>query len=269
MGRELPYPGKGTRFRRGALGRRGKPRVRAVGRGSQRRLGAGGRRVGAPRAPMHERPTHPRGSSGPTRVVGLLGGIASGKSAAAKLLAGPSGCVIEADRLAHAELEGEALRGRLRERFGRGVFGADGSVDRSAVAKKVFEDPALRAELESWIHPRVRERIRAELSRARASGVPRVVLDVPLLLENDAQHGLLAECDWLVFVDAPAEERERRARSQRGWAAGELARREAAQWPLERKRARAHHVLPNTGDLAALERAVRQFLLRVGLEAPA
>jgi dephospho-CoA kinase len=218
---------------------------------------------------MHQRPTRTQGSPGPTRVVGLLGGIASGKSAAAKLLAGPSGCVIEADRLAHAELESEPLRARLQEHFGRGAFRADGSVDRSAVARRVFGDPALRAQLEAWIHPRVRERIRAELSLARASGVPRVVLDVPLLLENDAQHGLVAECDWLVFVDSPPEERDRRARSQRGWEAGELARRESAQWPLERKRERAHHVLPNTGDLAALEWAVRQFLVRVGLEPPA
>ena len=80
---------------------------------------------------------------------------------------------------------------------------------------------------------------------ATDAGTPRVVLDVPLLLENDAQHGLAQLCDVLVFVDAPAEERERRAQRERGWPRGEVARREAAQLALSEKKKRAHHVLHN------------------------
>jgi dephospho-CoA kinase len=197
----------------------------------------------------------------------VLGGIASGKSRVAELLAGPRGVVIDADRLAHEALDEPAVRERIRARFGPGVFGSAGGVDRGLLAREVFGDPGARAALEGWVHPRVRERIAAALARARQEGAARVVLDVPLLLENEGQHGLLALCDRLVFVDAPAEARERRAMAARGWAAEELARREAAQLPLAEKRARAQHVIENDGDLAALAAAVSDLLER--LEGPA
>jgi dephospho-CoA kinase len=83
------------------------------------------------------------------------------------------------------------------------------------------------------------------------------VLDLPLLLENDDQHELVRECDILVFVDADPAAREARARAARGWGAGEVARREAAQMPLDAKRARADDVHKNRGDLALLERDAR------------
>lgn len=185
---------------------------------------------------------------GTTRVVGVLGGIASGKSLVARLLAGPRGLVLSADAIAHEVLESPEVRALLLDRFGPSALGPDGQVDRAAVARAVFgpEGAARRAELEGWTHPRVRDRIWARLEQARASGIPRVVLDVPLLLENDERHGLARVCDALVFVDAPEAERDRRARESRGWAPGEVARREAAQWPLAEKKRRASHVIPNT-----------------------
>lgn len=183
-----------------------------------------------------------------TFVIGVLGGIASGKSMAARLLAGPRGLVLSADEIAHQVLESPEVRALLAQRFGPEAIGADGRVDRAAIARAVFgpEGAARRSELEGWTHPRVRDRIWARLEQARASGIPRVVLDVPLLLENDAQHGLARACDVLVFVEAPEAERDRRARESRGWAPGEVARREAAQWPLAEKKRRASHVIPNT-----------------------
>jgi dephospho-CoA kinase len=193
----------------------------------------------------------------------VLGGIASGKSRVAELLAGPRGVVVDADRLAHEVLDEPAVRERIRARFGADAFGQGGGVDRARLARLVFGDPPARAALEAWVHPRVRERNAAALARARQEGAPRVVLDVPLLLENASQHGLLDLCDRLVFVDAPAEARERRAMAQRGWAAGELARREAAQLPLGEKRARADHVIENDGDQAALAAAVSDLLERL------
>ena len=195
---------------------------------------------------------------------GVLGGIASGKSAVAALLAGPEGVVIDADRLAHAVLAEPELIERIRARFGEGVLTPEGAVDRQALARAVFGDPAgqaaARSELEGWIHPKVRDGIRAALQRAREEGRPSVVLDVPLLLENDAEHGLLAHCQRLVFVDAPDAVRERRAMESRGWVAGEVARREAAQLPLADKRARADHVIENHGDRKALKAAVAELL---------
>ena len=135
--------------------------------------------------------------------------------------------------------------------------------DRALLAQQIFADPEKRRQLEGWIHPAVRATIADELKGARDSRVPLVVLDVPLLLENEAEHGLVAECDALVFVDTPAEDRESRARQTRGWDEREVARREAAQLPLEQKRSRATHVLDNSGSRHALVHRAR--LLRGSL----
>ena len=201
--------------------------------------------------------------SGKTLVLGVLGGIASGKSAAARLLAGPDGVVISADELAREALDSPAVLARVRERFGEQAVGPDGRADRGFIARIVFDPErgrAARSELEGWTHPLVRARIAERLSAARAAGVPRVVLDVPLLLENDAEHGLGQLCDVLVFVDSHADERERRAERERGWKRGELARREATQLPLSEKKKRAHHVLSNDHGLAELERAAARLI---------
>jgi dephospho-CoA kinase len=184
----------------------------------------------------------------------VLGGIASGKSQVARRLAGATGLLIDADALAHEVLASAAVTEWVRVRFGAQVLGPDGRPDRAALARVVFADEAARRELEGWIHPRVRDRMRAELERAAHFDV--AVLDVPLLLENDAVHGLCAQVDLLVFVDAPLSARDQRARAARGWSAGEVQRREALQMPLAEKRARADVVIDNSGDLAALERAV-------------
>jgi len=201
-----------------------------------------------------------------TLVLGILGGIASGKSQVARLLAGPEGVVIDADALAHAVLGSDEVAGLVRARFGPGVLDAGGRPDREALGRLVFSDPEARKALEDFTHPRVRAMIRARLEQARAQGVPRVVLDVPLLLEHDEQAGLAALCDVLVFVDTDEAERARRAAATRGWAPGELARREAAQLPLSTKKARAHHLVPNRGTLADLEREVHAVLRRIGAE---
>jgi dephospho-CoA kinase len=193
-------------------------------------------------------------------VIGVLGGVASGKSTAARLLAGPEGVVIDADRLAREVLAEPEAVAWLARTFGHGVLDAAGRPDRGALAERVFASPAERERLEAFTHPRIRARIRAALEDARAAGRPRIVLDVPLLLENEAEHGLTAACNVLVFVEAGEAERERRARAGRGWSAGEIARRQAAQLALPHKRARARYVIRNDGTLAELERNVNQLL---------
>jgi dephospho-CoA kinase len=184
-------------------------------------------------------------------VVGILGGIASGKSLVARLLAGDDGAVIEADQVAHAVLASDAITQKVRERFGDAVLGADGRPDRRALAGVVFEDSEARAALEGWIHPLVRDRIRAALDAARTASI--VVLDVPLLLENDREHGLRAACDVLVHVDTPLELRATRAVTERGWAPDELARRERAQLSQDEKRRAAQHVIVNDGGIDQLK----------------
>lgn len=213
-------------------------------------------------APSAPRP-RPRA---PSLVFGVLGGIASGKSAVARLLAGPRGVIIDADALVREVLASDEVRREIEGAFGREVFGPDGAVDRARLAARVFANAADRERLESFTHPRVRARIRARLEEARARHVPRIVLDVPLLLENDAQHHLVAECDRLVFVDADEAERDARAVLSRGWSKGEVSRRERAQLSLEHKRARADHVIVNRGTPADLEREVAGVLRAAGVD---
>ena len=214
----------------------------------------------APEDPA-DRPTTTPG----THVFGVLGGIASGKSAAAAELAGPTGRVASADRAAHEALQHPEIVARIVARHGRDVLDADGLVDRAALAARVFEDQDARKELEGWIHPRVREMLFAAFEAAVRDGVPRLVLDVPLLMENAAHHGLLELCDTLVFVDAPIEERDRRAVRDRGWDPGEVARRERAQLSLDAKRERADFILPNDQGHAELTLAVQELLDALGL----
>ncbi len=186
-------------------------------------------------------------------VIGLLVGIAAGKSTVAALFAARGLQHVSADAHAH-EVAGEtAVVAELAAAFGPGVV-PGGRLDRAAMAAVVFRDPSARARLEAILHPRIRARILAELAAARAAGTS-VLLDAPLLLET----GLIEFCDEVVFVDADASERRRRA-TRRGWPAGELERREAAQAPLASKRGRAGHVVDNGGELAATSRQVDAVL---------
>jgi len=190
-------------------------------------------------------------------VIGVLGGIASGKSFVARQLAGDGGLVIDADLLAHEVLKSQELTELVTEAFGRGALGEDGRPDRGALAQRVFDDPAARARLEGWIHPRVRAKIQVALDEAAAQEIGPVVLDVPLLLENDAEHGLVAKCDHLVFIESDLEARDQRAVLSREWSPGEVARREQSQHSLADKKARADYTIENRGSLDELDRSVR------------
>ena len=190
-------------------------------------------------------------------VIGVLGGIASGKSFVARQLAGDGGLVIDADLLAHEVLKSQELTELVTEAFGRGALGEDGRPDRGALAQRVFDDPAARARLEGWIHPRVRAKIQVALDEAAAQEIGPVVLDVPLLLENDAEHGLVAKCDHLVFIESDLEARDQRAVLSREWSPGEVARREQSQHSLADKKARADYTIENRGSLDELDQSVR------------
>jgi dephospho-CoA kinase len=196
-------------------------------------------------------------------VLGVVGGIASGKSAVARLLAGPRGVVIDADRLAREVLALPEVAAEVGAALGPDVLAPDGSIDRARLGSRVFASAADRELLESFTHPRIRARIRAELDAARAAKAQRIVLDVPLLLENDDRHHLAKECDALVFVDADERVRDARAVAERGWPSGEVARRERTQMPLSAKRARADHVIENRGSINDLEREVGRALQRL------
>lgn len=194
-------------------------------------------------------------------TIGLLGGVASGKSTVARMLADRGALLIDADQLAHQALADPKIRQTLVERWGDQVLSADDQVDRAAVGRRVFGDTAQatadRRFLEGVIHPEVKRRSEEAIRRHADGGGRVAVLDIPLLLDV----GWHEQCDLLLMVDSAQSARLARA-SERGWDADELASREASQRPIAEKRRSADVVLPNNGDLAALEQEVARFWSR-------
>ncbi|MEX2171149.1 MAG: dephospho-CoA kinase [Pirellulales bacterium] len=191
-------------------------------------------------------------------LIGLTGGVASGKSLAAKYLAELGAVVLDADRAGHQVLREPEVIDALVERWGPNVIGPTGDMDRGLVADRVFGDSPQavgdRRFLEDLLHPRIRARLEAERTHQAAHDSQVFVLDAPLLLESHWD----AACDMVIFVDAPVEQRYSRA-AGRGWTPLQFAQREAAQWPVERKRQHADWVLANAGTPEELQSQVHQF----------
>lgn len=195
-------------------------------------------------------------------VIGLAGGIGAGKSAVAKVFAAHGAMVIDSDKEAKDALDRPEVRGELIRWWGDRVLDATGRIDRKKVGEIVFSDPAQRERLERLVHPLVRATRNEMIARTDARTTPAVIVDAPLLFEA----GLDKECDAVVFVDAPREQRLRRVQETRGWDEAELERREKAQLPLEEKRSRADVVVANDGSLEVLrsrsQDAYQQLLAR-------
>jgi len=191
-------------------------------------------------------------------VIGLVGGIGAGKSAVANEFETLGAVVIDSDKEARAALLGPEVRDELVGWWGPEILNSAGSVDRKKIADIVFQDDGARARLEGLIHPMLK-RMRLEIVK-KARGLPSrlVVVDAPLLFEA----GVDEECDFVVFVDAPYEQRLERVQV-RGWDAAELERREKAQLPLEEKRRRADDCLVNDGRRDELAVRVGDLLRRI------
>jgi len=200
--------------------------------------------------PTPHRPTPPR----PTLdrpIIGIAGGIGSGKSAVARVLA-ELGCeVCISDDVARKVLEMPEVCAAIIARAGSSVALSGGAIDRSALARAMFSDRALRADIEAIMHPRIEALRRAQFAAAPASSRA-FVIDAPLLFEV----GLDRECAAVIFVDTPRELRLSRVGESRGWDDAELARREASQLALEEKRRRSSDVVENHGDRARLNAEV-------------
>jgi dephospho-CoA kinase len=194
-------------------------------------------------------------------VIGLVGGIGAGKSAVASIWAELGCAVSHSDDLARSAFEEQSIRDVLLAWWGPRILDALGRIDRRAIGAIVFADEAERRRLEGLVHPWI-ERAREASFAAAPPSTRAFVIDAPLLFEA----GLDRICDAVVFIDAPSAARLERLGRTRGWSADELARREAAQWPLDRKRASAHHVLRNAGDMAALRDEARRLLETIELE---
>jgi dephospho-CoA kinase len=198
------------------------------------------------------------------RLVGLTGGIASGKSTLAEALRALGAPVIDADRLAReAVRSGSPALAAIVQEFGPGVLGPDEELDRKGMAARVFSDPLARARLEAIVHPAIRTAVAAETARLAAEGHDLAFYDVPLLYER----GLDREVDCVVVVHAPPGVQVSRLRARDGLGQAEAEARLEAQLPIEEKARRADVVVSNEGDIAALRARAGTLLgaLRSGL----
>ncbi len=228
-------------------------------------------------------------------VVGVIGGIGSGKSSVARRLQSlRSVAVIDADQCGHQVLNLPNVQERILKRFGPTVFEtpsvprplgsgqsralptiptgplpdgrgtdtkANPQISRAALGRVVFgSDVAAqtaRRDLEAIVHPEIRSLLEREIRELRRqANVEAIVLDAAVLLEagwNDL-------CDVVVFIDTPQADRIARVQAGRGWSAAELAKREASQWPLPRKRAAADAVLDNSNDVDHAARQLDQVI---------
>jgi len=191
-------------------------------------------------------------------VIGLVGGIGSGKSAVGSILEELGCFVTNSDAAAHQCLRDPEVVSTLIERWGERVLASDGEPDRSAIARIVFGDESERKWLESVLHPMINRRRRMELDSLGddASGF---VIDAPLLFEA----GIDSECDAVFFIDAQLQHRLDRVISSRGWSEEDLIAREAGQLPLDEKRDRATDVIPNDGSLEELRTHVEEAFERI------
>lgn len=184
-------------------------------------------------------------------IVGLTGGLASGKSTVARVLAQRGARLLEADRIGHEILTEPEVRDELVRVFGASILDHQGEVDRAALGRVVFADRDALGRLNAISHPRLLARLRRQLNDLSASGAGgAVVIDAALLVEWD----LGSWCDEVIAVVAPIERRRAWAASALGLPAAEVERRFAAQLPDAERVRYADRVLVNEGTRADLER---------------
>jgi dephospho-CoA kinase len=186
------------------------------------------------------------------RVIGLTGGIGSGKSTVAAILAELGARVIDADKIGHEVYRpGTVGFDRVVDAFGRGVVAPDGTIDRRALGAIVFADPAARARLNAVVHPLIGEALAARLAAEAASPVP-VVVEAAIMLEAGWRG--LVERVWVVSVSR--ETAIARVAASRGLTREEVERRLDAQMPDAERRRLADLVIENDGTPAALRARV-------------
>ncbi len=185
--------------------------------------------------------------------MGLTGGIGSGKSTVSAMLAARGAVIIDADAITRElQAPGSPLLATIAERFGDDVILPDGSLDRAALAAKVFDDPEALTDLNGIVHPAVGVEILRRVGEQRETDHV-VVLDVPLLAENPR-----TDTGAVIVVDVDPEVAVERLVTQRGMDEADARARIARQATREQRLALADRVLDNSGDVAGLERQVNE-----------
>lgn len=198
-------------------------------------------------------------------IIGLTGGIGTGKSEAAKFLASLGAVHLDADAISHELTEpgGEALE-PIRAEFGEDVFREDGTLDRQALANITFSDPARKRALEAILHPRIQRDIMRGIDRAAEEGAKVVILDVPLLFET----GMDALCDETWVLSADLETQVARVMMRDRVEREQVEARIQNQMPAEEKEKLATQVIPTERPMektqAELASMYQQVLKRLG-----
>lgn len=197
-------------------------------------------------------------------LVGLTGGIATGKSTVAAMFAARGAAVVDADRIAHAlQAPGQPCHRAIVEAFGPEILDGAGRIDRRRLGARVFADAAARQRLETIMHPAIRQACEREIRAAEASGRRLCIVDAALILEA----GRRERFDRIVVVSAPEEVQVDRLVRTRGLSPAEARERLASQWTTSAKAALADFVIENGGDLASTEGQVAR--VHAALEAAA
>jgi dephospho-CoA kinase len=208
-------------------------------------------------------------------VIGIVGGVASGKSTLTRLFEKKGARIVSADQIGHDVLCQPDVIEQLRTLFGDCILcdtnletSVNPSIDRKKLALLVFgktdEKNRSRHQLESVVHPRIRQIAKDQLTQWKDTpGIAWIVLDAPLLIEG----GWVPYCDRMIFVDTPEKLRREWALA-RGWTEDEWKERESAQRSLEEKRSLASEVIVNSGSLAELEEQLDQLCSKFSQRSP-
>ncbi|HEB89335.1 MAG TPA: dephospho-CoA kinase [Deltaproteobacteria bacterium] len=199
-----------------------------------------------------------------TVILGLSGGIGSGKSTVTRILDELGAVTIDADALVHEmQAAGQPMLAEIAATFGDDVIAADGSLDREALGAIVFRDDEARARLGAIVHPPVIAEMMRRAKQAVDEGVPLVVLDIPLLFEgrlNGRGSGALMDFDATVCVWVDPETQIQRTMARDGCTREEAERRIAAQLPIDRKRELADYMIDNSGSIDETRRQVEELV---------
>ena len=193
-------------------------------------------------------------------VIGIIGGIGSGKSSVASECSRLGCAVIDADRIAHSFLNNAETKLEIQHHFGPHLLTSRGDVNRKGLAEIVFQDPEKLGLLNSILHPQVLDRCEILLQEYRHSSRFRgIVLDMPLLLEV----GWNTKCDHVIFIACDREHRLERIRAKGPFSLKELEMRESFQISLDSKQLHADTVIHNNSDLAALTGQITEIFSKI------
>ncbi|MGG3450777.1 dephospho-CoA kinase [Domibacillus aminovorans] len=196
-------------------------------------------------------------------IIGLTGGIASGKSTVSNLLKEKGFTVIDADIAARVVVEpGQPVLEKIIEVFGPGIRTSDGALDRPALGKMVFHDEEKRKQLNEIIHPAVRKWMIDQKEKAIIAGKKTIILDIPLLFESDLTW--MVEKTLLVYVDP--ETQLKRLMERNNYLEEEAKARIQSQMPIDEKRARADDIINNNGTIDETENQVNKWITQLRIQ---